>query len=401
VALVKTRYLVRLLLLLTIILFLPLPVGGQGGFRDVCQEDPNQLLQNCGFSQGLNGWQTFIEGGQVSISTVDGGACHSPLCPAAFFVSNGSFIAGLYQQVPATPGVTYWANVTWLVFEPAGKLDNTVGRRVGIDPTGGTDPTSPAIVWSQELWHTFESCEFKICPELQVSAAAQNSTITVFVRIEDTWKDRRDEFSFVPDAFFGMEEQFWLDDVGVIPVGAAPAPTPEPPTSTPAPPTSTPVPATPVPAQTSTPLPPTETPVPTEEVSVSPMPELTTPFPTDTPTPLPPTPTPTATPTPTFTPVPPTPTSTPSPTATPTATPRPFLPGGLGILSGGAVCLVGVGVVVLLVVAAFLFWLYRLGMSEDEEFEDGESGNQEIGESGNQAIGESGNQGSGNQGNGD
>lgn len=400
-ALVKTRYLVRLLLLLTIILFLPLPVGGQGGFRDVCQEDPNQLLQNCGFSQGLNGWQTFIEGGQVSISTVDGGACHSPLCPAAFFVSNGSFIAGLYQQVPATPGVTYWANVTWLVFEPAGKLDNTVGRRVGIDPTGGTDPTSPAIVWSQELWHTFESCEFKICPELQVSAAAQNSTITVFVRIEDTWKDRRDEFSFVPDAFFGMEEQFWLDDVGVIPVGAAPAPTPEPPTSTPAPPTSTPVPATPVPAQTSTPLPPTETPVPTEEVSVSPMPELTTPFPTDTPTPLPPTPTPTATPTPTFTPVPPTPTSTPSPTATPTATPRPFLPGGLGILSGGAVCLVGVGVVVLLVVAAFLFWLYRLGMSEDEEFEDGGSGNQEIGESGNQAIGESGNQGSGNQGNGD
>ena len=398
---VKTRSLVLLLLLLTIILFLPLPVGGQGGFRDVCQEDPNQLLQNCGFSQGLNGWQTFIEGGQVSISTVDGGACHSPLCPAAFFVSNGSFIAGLYQQVPATPGVTYWANVTWLVFEPAGKLDNTVGRRVGIDPSGGTDPTSPAIVWSQELWHTFESCEFKICPELQVSAAAQNSTITVFVRIEDTWKDRRDEFSFVPDAFFGMEEQFWLDDVGVIPVGAAPAPTPEPPTSTPAPPTSTPVPATPVPAQTSTPLPPTETPVPTEEVSVSPTPELTTPFPTDTPTLLPPTPTSTATPTPTFTPVPPTPTPTPSPTATPTATPRPFLPGGVGILGGGAVCLVGAGVVVLLVVSAFLFWLYRLGISEDEEFEDGESGNQEIGDSGNQAIGESGNQGSGNQGNGD
>jgi len=398
VALVKARSLILLLLLLTIILLQPSPVAGQGGFRDVCQEDPNQLLQNCNFSSGLNGWQTFIEGGEVSFSTIDGGACHSPLCPAAFMVSSGSFVAGLYQQVQATPGVTYWANVTWLVFEPAGKVDNTVGRRVGIDPTGGTDPTSPAIVWSQELWHTFESCEFKICPELQVSAAAQNSTITVFVRIEDTWKDRRDEFSFVPDHFFGMEEQFWLDDVGLVAIGTAPAPTPEPPT--PVPPTSTPVPATPVPAQqpTDTPRPPTETPVPTEEISVSPTPEPTNPIPTDTPTPLPPTTTPTATPTPTFTPVPPTSTPTPSPTVTPTTTPEPFLPGGLGVVGGGVVCLVGAGLVVVLVVGAFLFWLYRLGMSEDEEFGDeevwesedqgnGEPGNQEIGGSGNQEIG--------------
>lgn len=394
---VKARSLIQLLLLLTIILYRPPPVAGQGGFRDICQEDPNQLLQNCGFSQGLNGWQTFIEGGQVSISTIDGGACHSPLCPTAFFVSNGSFIAGLYQQVPATPGVTYWANVTWLVFEPAGKVDNTVGRRVGIDPTGGIDPTSPAIVWSQELWHTFETCEFKICPELQVSAAAQNSTITVFVRIEDTWKDRRDEFSYVPEPFFGMEEQFWLDDVGLIPIGAAPAAAPEPPTSTPVPPTATPIPATPVSAQpTDTPSPATETPVPTEEISVSPTPEPTNPIPTDTPTPLPPTSTPTATPTPTLTPVPPTSTPTPSPTATPTATPEPFLPAGLGVLGGGVACLIGAGLVALLVVGAFLLWLYRLGMSDDEEFGDGEvweSGDQEIGELGNQEIGQSGNQG--------
>jgi hypothetical protein len=398
VDLVKARSPILLLLLLTVILIQPPSVAGQDGFRDVCQEDPNQLLQNCDFSQGLNGWQTFIEGGQVSISTIDGGACHSPLCPAAFFVSNGSFIAGLYQQVPATPGVTYWANVTWLVFEPAGKVDNTVGRRVGIDPTGGTDPTSPAIVWSQELWRTFESCEYKICPELQVSVEAQNSTITVFVRIEDTWKDRHDEFSYVPEAFFGMEEQFWLDDVGVIPIGAAPAPPPEPPTPTPIPPTSTPAPDTQMLAQQAidTPLPPTETPVPTEVISVSPTPEPTNPIPTDTPTPLPPTPTLTTTPTPTFTPVPPTSTSTPtpSPTVTPTATPEPFLPAGLGIVGGGAVCLVGAGLVVLLVVGAFLFWLYRLGMSEDEEYEDEEiweAGDQEIWESGSRGIGKSGN----------
>jgi hypothetical protein len=386
----KTRHLVTPLLLLTILLLQPSPVAGQDDFPDVCQRDPNQLLQNCGFNNGLDGWRPFVENGDVSINTIDGGACHSPLCPAAFMVSNGAFVAGLYQQVPATPGTTYWANVTWLVYEPAGKMDNTVGRRVGIDPTGGTDPTSPAIVWSQDLWHTFQSCAFKICPELQVSAVAQNSTITVFVRIEDTWKNRRNEFPSVPDTFFQMEEQFWIDDVGLIPTNAVPTPTPEPPTPTPIPPTATPVPPTPTPVvPTDTPVPPTETPMPTVQLAEASSTETATIAQADTPTLIPPTATatPTFTPPPTSTPLPPTPTLTPSPTRT--ATPAPLLPDAMGLVGGGALCLGVAGLVVILAVGAFLFWLYRLGTSE--ELEDEESGNQE---SGNQ---ESGNQESGNQ----
>jgi hypothetical protein len=381
----KTRLFSPWLLLLLILLLQPSPAVGQSGFPDVCQENPNQLLGNCDFSQGLNGWQTFIESGSVSFSTIDGGGCHSPLCPAAFLVSSGSFVGGLYQQVPATQGVTYWANVTWLVFEPAGKLDNTVGRRVGIDPTGGTDPTSPAIVWGQDLWHTFESCDYKICPELQISAVAQNSTITVFVRIEDTWKSRRDEFSFVPDSFFGMDEQFWIDDVGLISTGAVPTPTPEPLTPTPVPPTPTPVPPTPTPVPpTDTPMPSTETPTPIAEVSESPPTPATAVAPADTPTPVPPTstPTPTATPSPTLTPLPPSPTPTPSPTATPT--PEPLFPNALGLAGGGALCLGGAGLVLVLVVGAFLYWLYRLGTDEGGESED-----QETWESGNEDYRES------------
>jgi hypothetical protein len=303
-------------------------------------------------------------------------------------VSNGAFVAGLYQQVPATPGTTYWANVTWLVYEPAGKMDNTVGRRVGIDPTGGTDPTSPAVVWSQDLWHTFQSCAFKICPELQVSAVAQNSTITVFVRIEDTWKNRRSEFPSVPDTFFQMEEQFWIDDVGLIPTNAVPTPTPEPPTPTPIPPTATPVPPSPTPVvPTDMPVPPAETPTPTVQPLEASSTEATaTIAQADTPTPVPPTatPTPTFTPSPTSTPLPPTPTLVPSPTRT--ATPAPLLPDAIGLLGGGALCLGGAGLVVILAVGAFLFWLYRLGTSEevgDEESGIGESGDQE---SGNQGI---------------
>ena len=281
-------------------------------------------------------------------------------------------MGGLYQQVPAVPGTAYWANVTWLVYEPAGKVDNTIGRRVGIDPTGGTDYKSPAIVWSQDLWRTFESCEFKICPELQVSAVAQNSTITVFVRIEDTWKDRRSEFSYVPESFFQMDDQIWIDDVGLIGSGVVPTPTPVPPTDTPvpAPPTST-----SAAAPTHTPVPPTDTPTPTPGLST----ETPTPSPTATPTPLPPPPTPSATPSPspTSTPLPPTPT----PTATPTPTPEPSLLGVVGLAGGAALCLGGLGLAGILAAGALLFWLYRLGThaEEEEEEEEGQlSGEQDI-----------------------
>jgi len=43
------------------------------------------------------------------------------------------------------------------------------------------------------------------------------------------------------------------------------------------------------------------------------------------------------------------------------------------MVGGGVLCLGGAGLVVILLVGAFLFWLYRLGTGEDEEFE-----NQEI-----------------------
>jgi hypothetical protein len=61
-----------------------------------------------------------------------------------------------------------------------------------------------------------------------------------------------------------------------------------------------------------------------------------------------------------------------------------LLPGsGLGVVGGGVLCLVGAGIVVVLAVGAFLFWLYRLGMDEGDEVE-----SQEIWESEDQATGD-------------
>ncbi len=364
----KTRLLITVVLLLMILLLQPmLHVVGQGEFPDLC-EAPNNVVKNCNFSSGMDGWQSFVESGTVDIghspvSWTQGGDCDAVKCPDAHLFSRGSFIAGLYQQVPATPGMTYWANVTWLVFNSvANETDGAFGRRIGIDPTGGTDPRSPAIVWSPDLWRGLSAQE-KIFRELQVKATAQNSTITVFVRVDDTWKDRARQQGILSDAVAGMQDRVWIDDVGMVPIGEAPAPTatPVPPTDTPAHPSPTPVPPTPTPkpaAPTDTPVVPTETLTPTLEATATP-----SPAPTDTPT-LVPTDTPTVTPSPT-----PTETPTPEPTDTPepTATPVPPFSDALAMIGGGVVCLGGIGVVVLLAVGGFLFWLYRLGTSEEAE----------------------------------
>ena len=341
-------------------LLLPLPAAAQGEFPDLCSERSDNLIRNCEFSDGMSYWSTFVEAGGPAF-TVEHSypACDSPKCPALRMASNASFVGGIYQQVGGlTPGAEYWANVIWLVYTPGGKADGTVGRSIGIDPTGGTDPKSPNVVWSQQIWKKFDSCSYKICPELQVKAVAQGDTVTVFVRVEDTWKDRRDEFSFVPDNLFAETEHLWIDDVGMVSTGqvAAVATATLEPTVTPVPP------------------PPTDTPeaieaavAPVEEEAVE---ETATPAPTETPT-LTATPTATETPAPTETATATmtatsTATVTPTRTVTPTPTLEPLLQPA-EMVAGGLFCMIGLGVIgVLLVIGTFLYWLYRTGAASPE-----------------------------------
>lgn len=354
------------IVLLATWLIVPPAAHGQGEFPDICSENPGNLVQNCEFNNQMDGWSTFVEAGNGPAFSVerDFPACDSPKCPALRIQANDWFVGGIYQQITnVVPGATYWANVIWLVYHPAGAIDGTVGRRIGIDPTGGTDPTSPNIVWSGEIWNKFDNCPYKICRDLQVQAVAQNTTITLFVRIANTWKYRRAEFDFVPAEFFGQPESFWIDDVGMIPLGDVP---PAPPTDTPVPPTDTPVPPadTPVPPE-DTPAPPADTPVPPTDTPAAEIAQAPTDTPTATLTRLP-TITPTAEPTfePTPTRRPPTLTFTPRPTATPTRAPLIAL-GTMEILGGGALCLGGLALLAVAVVGGgFLFWLYRLGRAD-------------------------------------
>jgi hypothetical protein len=292
----------------------------------------------------------------------------------------------LYQQVQVVKGNSYYTNIVWLVFDSLANDSSVhqatggIGRRIGIDPFGGTDSRSANIVWSQDNWRN----DCKICNIEQVAVTAQADTITVFLRIEDTWKLRAAEKGFPIPA---SKDQFWIDDIGLKQVGEAvvafesPVETPSPPTETSAPPTDT-----PPPQDTSTPegQPAAEKIEQTEEPIETALPTaMATTGSTDTPTPAaPPTLTPTISPTPT-------PTFVKRPRSTPAAlapqrvrTVSEATPAELPVMMGAVgatICIGGAALLVAAMVMAGLVWLYRLGWGDkDEENEDDEEGNKDI-----------------------
>ena len=351
-------------------------------FPDVCQQ-PENILPNCSFDSGLSGWQSFLETGAADFAVLQGGGeCHAPLCPAGYIVTQDHFIGGIYQQVPVAKGNNYYANIVWLVFDSLANdqsvndaVGGGIGRRVGIDPFGGTDSKSENVVWSEDNWRN----DCKICNVEHVTVTAQADTITVFLRLDDTWRVRaRERGLSVPVS----KDQFWLDDLGLKQVGGEAIPAAAPTDTPPPPPTDTPEP----PPATDTPVPQEDTPTPELEASaddepeevaeadtsavqpVSPV-ETPTPVPpTNTPAPVPPTLTPTSTPPPTDTPLPrptpqPTRTRSPRPSPTPESSDLPLILGA----AGTTVCLGGGLLLVIAVVLAGLVWLYRVGWSSDED----------------------------------
>jgi hypothetical protein len=240
------------------------PAQGEG---DPCV-DPNNLTYNCQFDKSFpggvpEGWTRFDEASPPAFDQ----SHDTPFDGTSLRIwSDGvPFTSGIYQQVSnVTPGTAYVAAIGWAPATTNWKREEgNIERMLGIDPLGGTDSTSPNVIWGPVYSGKSRA------PDLHVSAVAQNAAITVFVRVR------------VPQSH-GVEQVF-LDAVGLRPDPNQPPPTdtPVPPTDTPVPPTDTPVPPT------DTPIPPTDTPVPPTD----------TPLPTDTPT-LEPTATPTHTPTP-------------------------------------------------------------------------------------------------------
>ena len=149
--------------------------------------------------------------------------------------------AGVYQQVQGiTPGSTLrfsaWGFVVGKDDDPS-KSPGYANMKVGIDPTGGTNPFSGNVVWGA-VTHPITVGSGSAWTQMVVDAVAQNSTVTVFTHASPDWP--------MSD---GLTSQW--DDTGLIVTGQA-----QPSTGTPPPPPPTSPPGTPLPpAATATPRP--------------------------------------------------------------------------------------------------------------------------------------------------
>jgi hypothetical protein len=98
-------------------------------------------------------------------------------------VSTQPYTAGIRQQVGGlTPGLGYGFHAAMLtIFQTSAQdpVHGTMIKEVGIDPTGGTDPQSPAVVWSLPDGHDQGPWDV----ERVTAAYAQAPTVTVYVRV--------------------------------------------------------------------------------------------------------------------------------------------------------------------------------------------------------------------------
>ncbi|HEX9115441.1 MAG TPA: hypothetical protein VGA61_05180, partial [Anaerolineae bacterium] len=195
-----------------------------------CQ--PGNLIANCDFNgpfveQGRPDWKTppgwtpFVLSGSLAFresSDTGWGA------PSLEMVSDGmTFQAGVYTRVAnLKPGTAYKASAGW--FAPMHPPNDFFCRKLGIDPTGGTNASAPSVVWGPT-----DCSEARIVnyappqtPNLDVSAVAQASTVTVF--------------AFVNHTYTTGVNYIFLDAVELIEDPVQPA---APPTATAVPPTAT------------------------------------------------------------------------------------------------------------------------------------------------------------------
>lgn len=149
---------------------------------------------------------------------------HTGFLAQKYFTFAGQHEAGLYQQVNGiTPGARLRFSaymVTWSCMPsadqwnscPTAPLSNSpalMHTKVGIDPTGGTNPWSPSVVWSPE-YNTIDNWT-----QLSVEAEATGGTVTVFTYSWADWMDN----------IFRVNNDVYLDTASLVVVSD---PTPQP-----------------------------------------------------------------------------------------------------------------------------------------------------------------------------
>lgn len=106
-------------------------------------------LANPGFETGnLSSWTIYSSVDGVQTGTWFGDiTAHSGACFLGNAAHGGTKSGGVYQRVAVTPGVDYQARA-WSRLYRGDNAADSVQNKVGIDPTGGTNPLSASVRWS-------------------------------------------------------------------------------------------------------------------------------------------------------------------------------------------------------------------------------------------------------------
>lgn len=124
------------------------------------------------------------------------------------------FDVAVYQQVATVPGQAYSLSGWMLTLCGGSTMPNDcpegfyMAKQIGLDPTGGTDPTAPTVVWVEDRRNFVEDGQRVGWVNLRVAATASAPQVTVFARIRSPfqWHGNHgfvDAFSLVnaPTAF--------------------------------------------------------------------------------------------------------------------------------------------------------------------------------------------------------
>lgn len=136
---------------------------------------------------------------------------HSGSAAAQYFTFHSTHTAGLLQvvDVPANASLRFsiwgqaWSSASDAEFSD---FPTAVNMRIGIDPTGGTNPYGPAIVWS-DYKQPYDSYQ-----QFVVEAQAQGNQVTVFTISS-------------PDEARKHNDIYW-DNAQLVVIGQAPPPPP-------------------------------------------------------------------------------------------------------------------------------------------------------------------------------
>lgn len=146
-----------------------------------------------------------------------------------FFTLFATHQGGLYQHVEGvSSGITYRFSIYGYVwsssFEDADISEDPgdVVLRVGIDPTGGTDGTSPNIIWSTSATFFYDAYR-----QYAVIATAENDAITVFIEAT-VGGPRANNYIYIDDAVLDVasETVFVIDDTPTPETLNSPTPVP-------------------------------------------------------------------------------------------------------------------------------------------------------------------------------